>query len=81
MKLITWNVNSIRARMERLLALLARHQPDVVCLQETKVQDEAFPIETLAAAGYHATIHGQKTYNGVSRSRRGCSPPRSRASA
>ncbi len=65
MKLITWNVNSIRARMPRLVALLQRHEPDVVCLQETKADDDAFPREDLEAVGYRAAIHGQKTYNGV----------------
>ncbi len=65
MKLATWNVNSIRAREQRLLAWLAAHQPDVLCLQELKVADEAFPYEALRGAGYHAAVHGQKTYNGV----------------
>jgi exodeoxyribonuclease-3 len=64
-KLATWNVNSIRARHDRLIAWLARTAPDVVCLQETKVEDHAFPIEALRDAGYHAAILGQKTYNGV----------------
>jgi len=62
---VTWNVNSIRARQERLLAFLARHSPDVVCLQELKVEDAQFPFEALRAAGYHAVTAGQKTYNGV----------------
>ncbi len=65
MKLATWNVNSIRAREERLLAWLASHQPDVLCLQELKVVEAAFPYEALRGAGYHAAVHGQKTYNGV----------------
>jgi len=65
MKLVTWNVNSIRQRGERLLALLARHDPDVVCLQETKVTDGEFPGEALHAAGYHFVTLGQKSYNGV----------------
>ena len=64
-KLVTWNVNSIRQRLERLLALLARHAPDVVCLQETKVVDEEFPVEALRAAGYSAAFTGQKSYNGI----------------
>lgn len=64
-KLATWNVNSIRARQGRLLAWLAREAPDVVCLQETKVEDAEFPIAALREAGYHAEIHGQRTYNGV----------------
>ena len=65
MKVVTWNVNSIRARLERLEAFLERHDPDVVCLQETKVQDEAFPEQAVKDAGYHVVFHGQKTYNGV----------------
>jgi exodeoxyribonuclease-3 len=65
MKLATWNVNSIRAREERVLRWLETRHPDVVCLQELKVIDEAFPFEALRDAGYHAAVHGQKTYNGV----------------
>lgn len=65
MKVATWNVNSIRARQERLLKWLAKQQPDVVCLQELKVVQEAFPFEALRQAGYHAAVYGQKTYNGV----------------
>jgi exodeoxyribonuclease-3 len=64
-RLVTWNVNSIRQRLPRLLALLARHEPDVVCLQETKVADADFPIEPLLAAGYGALSHGQGGRNGV----------------
>jgi exodeoxyribonuclease-3 len=65
MKIATWNVNSIRARQERLLAWLEKAQPDVVCLQELKGTDEAFPYEPIQQAGYHAVVFGQKTYNGV----------------
>lgn len=61
----TWNVNSIRARIERVGAWLAAHKPDVVCLQETKVEDKDFPYMVFEMAGYHAVHHGQKTYNGV----------------
>jgi exodeoxyribonuclease-3 len=64
-KLVTWNVNSIRQRLPRLLALLERHQPDVVCLQETKVEDAAFPTLELSGAGYDAVTFGQRAYNGV----------------
>jgi exodeoxyribonuclease-3 len=64
-KLVTWNVNSIRQRFERLVALLARHSPDVVCLQETKTSDADFPAEGLRAAGYASIHSGQKAYNGV----------------
>jgi len=64
-KLVTWNVNSIRQRLERLLALLERHAPDLVCLQETKVVDADFPADALRAAGYASAFAGQKSYNGV----------------
>lgn len=65
MKIISWNVNSIKIRLPRFLALLERHDPDVVCLQELKVVDDKFPHEEIEAAGYHAATFGQKTYNGV----------------
>ena len=61
----TWNVNSVRAREERLLAWLAKARPDVLCLQELKVTDDDFPFATLREAGYHAAVLGQPTYNGV----------------
>jgi exodeoxyribonuclease-3 len=64
-RLVTWNVNSIRQRLPRLLALLDRHEPDVVCLQETKVEDAAFPAMELLAAGYESASFGQRAYNGV----------------
>lgn len=65
MLIATWNVNSIRARLDRLVAFLGRSAPDVVCLQELKVPDGDFPFEAVRAAGYHAAVHGQRTYNGV----------------
>lgn len=65
MRVVTWNVNSIKARRERALRLLERLSPDVLCLQELKVTDDAFDREAFEAAGYHAAVHGQKTYNGV----------------
>jgi exodeoxyribonuclease-3 len=65
MKLITWNLNSMRARLDRLLKLLERHRPDAVCLQELKLSDAEFPDVEIRAAGYHAAWRGQKTYNGV----------------
>jgi len=64
-KVVTWNVNSIRQRLPRLLAMLGRHEPDVVCLQETKVTDGDFPFDELAAAGYGGVSFGQRAYNGV----------------
>jgi exodeoxyribonuclease-3 len=65
MKLVTWNVNSVRARLERVVGFLRKASPDVACLQETKVVDGDFPVEPFRELGYHAAIHGQKTYNGV----------------
>ena len=65
MDVATWNVNSIRARLERVLDWLRQAVPDVLCLQELKADDDAFPREPLAEAGYHAAVHGQRTYNGV----------------
>lgn len=65
MKIASWNVNSIRARQERLLRWLAEQQPDIVCLQELKVTEERFPFEALHEAGYRAAVYGQKAYNGV----------------
>jgi exodeoxyribonuclease-3 len=65
MKLTTWNVNSLKVRLPQLLEWLARAQPDVVCLQETKLEDAAFPRAEIEAAGYQVAFHGQKTYNGV----------------
>jgi len=72
MRIATWNVNSVRARLPRLLPWLAERRPDVVCLQETKCVDEAFPREPIEELGYEIVTHGQKTYNGVAiLSRRG----------
>ncbi len=65
MKIASWNVNSIRAREERLVRWLEKHQPDVLCLQELKAADGQFPHEAVGKAGYRAAIFGQKTYNGV----------------
>jgi exodeoxyribonuclease-3 len=65
MKIATWNVNSIRKRLDRVIAWLAEHGPDVLCVQETKVEDAAFPRAEFEAVGYHVLCHGQKTYNGV----------------
>ncbi len=65
MKLATWNVNSLKVRLPHLLDWLASTNPDVVCLQETKLEDTRFPREALESAGYRAAFTGQKTYNGV----------------
>lgn len=61
----TWNVNSIKQRIDHLVTWLKERQPDIVCLQETKCVDEAFPREPIEALGYNVAIHGQKTFNGV----------------
>ena len=61
----TWNVNSLRVRLNHVLEWLALRQPDVLALQETKVEDQHFPEEALRQAGYHVFFNGQKTYNGV----------------
>ncbi|MEM6602688.1 MAG: exodeoxyribonuclease III [Pseudomonadota bacterium] len=65
MKLVTWNVNSVRARFENLQNFLQREQPDIVCLQEIKCQDHQFPAEDIEDLGYNIALHGQKSYNGV----------------
>lgn len=65
MKLAAWNVNSLKVRLPQLLDFLATRSPDVVCLQETKLTDDAFPVADLEAAGFRAAFAGQKTYNGV----------------
>ena len=65
MKIATWNVNSLAVRLPQLLDWLALHQPDVLCLQETKLTDDKFPHAAITAAGYQVQWFGQKTYNGV----------------
>ncbi len=65
MRIATWNVNSIKQRLENLAAWLKERAPDIVCLQETKCVDESFPRETFEALGYNVAIHGQKAFNGV----------------
>ncbi|MDR3323092.1 MAG: exodeoxyribonuclease III [Zoogloeaceae bacterium] len=65
MKLATWNVNSLKVRLPHLLDWLAVQQAEVVCLQETKLEDAHFPRAEIEAAGYHVAFSGQKTYNGV----------------
>ena len=74
MKLVTFNINGIRARMPRLLEYLEREQPDVVCLQELKCADDSLPIGEIEAAGYQAVWHGQKGFNGVAILSRGSAP-------
>lgn len=65
MKIVTYNVNGIKARLPRLLEYLAEQRPDIVCLQELKSSDDTFPIADIRAAGYGALWHGQKAFNGV----------------
>ena len=65
MKIATWNVNSLAVRLPQLLDWLKLHQPDVLCLQETKLTDDKFPHAAITEAGYQVQWFGQKTYNGV----------------
>ena len=74
MKLVTYNVNGIKARLPRLVEYLTEAQPDVVCLQELKASDETFPIQEIRDAGYGAVWHGQKSWNGVAVLARGIDP-------
>ena len=65
MRIATWNVNSLKVRLPHVLDWLAANQPDVLCLQETKMEDAQFPLAAIHEAGYQAVYSGQKTYNGV----------------
>src|SRR4029453_14321156 len=65
MRIATWNVNSIKQRMDNALTWLTERQPDIACLQETKCVDDAFPRDAFEALGYNVAVHGQKTFNGV----------------
>ncbi|MFM7226949.1 MAG: endonuclease/exonuclease/phosphatase family protein, partial [Betaproteobacteria bacterium] len=65
MKLATWNVNSLKVRLPQVLQWLSTSPVDVLCLQETKLTDDKFPITEIEAAGYQVAFTGQKTYNGV----------------
>jgi exodeoxyribonuclease-3 len=65
MRVVSWNINSLRKRQDRLFAWLENTRPDIVCLQETKCTDEQFPALALQAAGYDSAYHGEKSYNGV----------------
>jgi len=60
MRIASWNVNSVRSRLEQVTAWLEQHQPELLCLQETKVEDVSFPHVAFAARGYRAEISGQK---------------------
>ena len=65
MRVVTWNVNSIKVRADQVLAWAAANAPDVICLQEIKTVDSGFPADRFAALGYKAAVSGQPTYNGV----------------
>jgi exodeoxyribonuclease III len=65
MRIATWNVNSVKQRIENLTAWLVERAPDIVCLQETKTVDETFPRGPIEELGYNVAVHGQKTFNGV----------------
>jgi len=73
-KIVSYNVNGIKARLERLLEYLDEQKPDVVCLQELKSSDETLPLKEIAAAGYGGAWHGQKGFNGVAVLARGADP-------
>jgi exodeoxyribonuclease-3 len=74
MKIATFNINGIRARLPRLVEWLTETQPDVACLQEIKTQDDGFPVKDIEEAGYGAIWHGQKGFNGVAILARGATP-------
>jgi exodeoxyribonuclease III len=65
MRIASWNVNSIKQRVDNAVAWIREREPDIVCFQETKCVDEAFPREPFEALGYNVAAHGQKTFNGV----------------
>jgi len=65
MKIASWNVNSLKVRLDQVLTWLESDAPDVLALQETKLENDKFPVDALREAGYHAAFSGQKTYNGV----------------
>ena len=65
MLVATWNVNSIRTRINQVEAFLSEVNPDLLCLQETKVEDASFPTERFESKNYHLSFYGQKAYNGV----------------
>ena len=74
MRIASFNINGIKARLPRLIEYLTEQQPDVVCLQELKSADEGFPEADIRAAGYGAVWHGQKGFNGVAILAKGADP-------
>jgi exodeoxyribonuclease-3 len=73
-KIVTYNVNGIKARLPRVVEYLTEEQPDIVCLQELKSSDDTFPLAEIEAAGYGAAWHGQKAWNGVAVLAKGATP-------
>ena len=65
MLIATWNVNSIRTRLSQIIDWISQSNPDILCLQETKVIDESFPFQPFEKLGYSVEVYGQKSYNGV----------------
>ena len=65
MLIATWNVNSIRTRLSQIIDWINHVNPDILCLQETKVTDDSFPVEAFEILGYSVEVYGQKSYNGV----------------
>ena len=65
MKIVSWNVNSVRARIDNILQYLKEYNPDIVFLQEIKTQEETFPKETFEKNGFYSHVFGQNSYNGV----------------
>jgi exodeoxyribonuclease-3 len=65
MRIATWNVNSLKVRLPQVLDWAGRQRPDILCLQETKLEDEKFPLQEIADTGYRVLCSGQRTYNGV----------------
>jgi exodeoxyribonuclease-3 len=66
LKIITWNINSIRIRLQQLSEIISEFDPDVICLQETKCEDDKFPLKDIQELGFkYVAINGQPSYNGV----------------
>jgi exodeoxyribonuclease-3 len=80
MKIATFNINNVNKRLDNLMAWLGRTQPDVVCLQELKAEQSAFPADALRALGYRAVWRGERSWNGVAILARGCEPVLTRSS-
>jgi exodeoxyribonuclease-3 len=79
-KIATFNINNINKRLENLLAWLAKAAPDVICLQELKAEQQAFPADAIRALGYEAVWQGERSWNGVAILARGCEPVLTRSS-